>query len=184
MRFFRLPLLTRFRRDERGVVTAELILSMLWLCWWYVASFAIFDGYRQYNANIKATYTLGDLISRQSQVGPDFLDGLSDMYDFLINWRAPSEVRYTSLYWDESDDQYEVDWSHTTGTWAALTTADLADLEDKLPNLVDGEYVILVESRSMFQSAFNVGPTNGLVFNNFVVTSPRFAANVVYNGSV
>ncbi|WP_424970994.1 TadE/TadG family type IV pilus assembly protein [Dinoroseobacter sp. S76] len=181
MNAFRIDRLARrFVRDEQGLVITEFLFAMCWLCWWYVASFAIFDGFRQYNASIKATYTVGDILSRQMvEIDESFLDGLQGLYEYLIKFGSDAELRYTSLKWVDARSQYEVDWSYATGTRGDLTTADLTSMTDRLPRLVDGEHVLLVESWSTYNTLFSVGVSQGLQFNNYMVTSPRFAPRVV-----
>lgn len=184
MKWFLLkPLRSRFARDESGLVIAEFLFAMCWLCWWYVASFAIFDGFRQYNASIKATYTVGDILSRQMLVvDRSYLDGLQGLYEYLIKFGSDADLRYTSLKWVAADSRYEVHWSYATGDRTALTTADLPSMESKLPLLVDGEHILLVESWSIYHTLFSVGVRDGLEFSNYMVTSPRFAARVDYSG--
>jgi hypothetical protein len=180
-RFLLRPLRTRFARDEGGLVIVEFLFAMCWLCWWYVASFAIFDGFRQYNASIKATYTVGDILSRQMVVvDRSYLDGLRGLYEYLIKFGSAAELRYTSVKWDQLEDRYEVHWSYSAGARPLLTTADLVAMENRLPLLVHGEHVLLVESWSTYNTLFSVGVTQGLEFNNYMVTSPRFAARVDY----
>ncbi|WP_424975227.1 TadE/TadG family type IV pilus assembly protein [Dinoroseobacter sp. S124A] len=182
MKAFRIrPLARRFARDEDGLVITEFLFAMCWLCWWYVASFAIFDGFRQYNASIKATYTVGDILSRQMvEIDDSFLNGLQGLYEYLIKFGSDAELRYTSLKWVAAQSRYEVDWSYATGERDRLTTADLAGMSDRLPVLVDGEHVLLVESWSTYNTLFSVGVSQGLEFHNYMVTSPRFAPRVVY----
>ena len=182
MRKFKLPMLRSFRNDEGGFVTVEAIFSIMFLSWWYVASFVFYDVYRQYIANVKATYTLGDLVSRQASVDEPWLEGLTDMYGYLTRWRSHSQVRYTSIMWNESDDKYKVHWSRSFGTDTPnirpqLIDADLLNYLDRLPILVDGEYVIMVESMTEFSTLFEVGIPD-MDLENLVVTSPRFAINV------
>lgn len=182
MTAFRLKnLARRFARDEQGLVITEFLFAMCWLCWWYVASFAIFDGFRQYNASIKATYTVGDILSRQMlAVDKSFLDGLQGLYEYLIKFGSEAELRYSSVKWVEAQSRYEVHWSYGTGDRPVLTTTDLASMEDRLPLLVDGEHVLLIESWSTYNTLFSVGVSQGLEFSNYMVTSPRFAPRVDY----
>lgn len=182
MTFFRLkPLTRRFWRNEEGTAVAEFVIAMMWLCWWYVAAFAFFDGFRQYNASIKATYTVGDILSRQMfPVDTGYLEGLKGLYEYSIKFGSTPELRYSSVKWDADDDRYEVHWSYATGTKQKLTNADVADMLDKLPILSDGEHVIVVESSSIYRTLFAVGVQDGLEFNNYMVTSPRFTSRLEY----
>jgi len=182
MKRFRLkPLTRKFARDEEGAVIAEFLFAMCWLCWWYVAAFAFFDGFRQYNASIKATYTVGDILSRQVfPVDRGYLEGLKGLYEYTIKFGSTPELRYTSVKWDATDERYEIHWSYSTGGQPALTDSDIPDIKDKLPILVDGEHVILVESSSIYRTLFRVGVKQGLEFNNFMVTSPRFTPRLEF----
>ncbi|MDJ0993765.1 MAG: hypothetical protein QNI90_09340 [Dinoroseobacter sp.] len=182
MKSFRLkPLFRNFAREEKGAVIAEFLFAMCWLCWWYVAAFAFFDGFRQYNASIKATYTVGDILSRQMfPVDKDYLDGLKGLYEYTIKYGSIPQLRYTSIKWVDDPGQYEIHWSYATGTKQKLTNGDLPDIRDKLPVLSDGEHVILVESSSIYNTLFAVGVKDGLEFSNFMVTSPRFTPRLEY----
>ncbi|WP_425091076.1 TadE/TadG family type IV pilus assembly protein [Tropicimonas sp. S265A] len=179
---FRLkPLFRRFAREEKGAVIAEFLFAMCWLCWWYVAAFAFFDGFRQYNASIKATYTVGDILSRQMfPVDSNYLEGLKGLYEYSIKFGSLPELRYSSIRWVDNPGQYEVHWSYATGSKPTLTNADMLEMQAKLPILTDNEHVILVESSSIYQTLFTVGVREGLEFNNFMVTSPRFSPRLEY----
>ena len=83
-----------------------------------------------------------------------------------------------------SDAEYDAlmrELKELEAQYPQLVTADLVDFADRLPTLVDGEHIILVEASSNFNAVFNVGITENLSFDNFVVTSPRFAAKVLYS---
>lgn len=182
MKRFRLnPLARKFRRNEEGAVIAEFLFAMCWLCWWYVAAFAFFDGFRQYNASIKATYTVGDILSRQVfPVDRSYLEGLKGLYEYVIKFGSTPELRYTSIRWVDNPGQYEVCWSYATGSESTLTNGDIPEIVDRLPVLSDNEHVILVESSSIYRTLFSVGVKQGLEFNNFMVTSPRFTPRLEY----
>lgn len=182
MNRFRLkPLFQRFGREEKGVVLAEFLFAMMWLTWWYVAAFAFFDGFRQYNASIKATYTVGDILSRQMfPVNTGYLEGLKGLYEYSIKFGSTPELRYSSVKWVDDPGRYEVHWSYATGNEPKLTDADLPDMLDKLPILTDGEHVIVVESSSVYRTLFAVGVKDGLEFENYMVTSPRFTPRLEY----
>ena len=48
--------------------------------------------------------------------------------------------------------------------------------------MADGEEVILVESRSTYDPLFKVGLNDNLKIGSRVVTSPRFAPQIVWEG--
>ena len=76
-------LCARFRREERAAVSTEFVLILPLLLWWYVGSFAFYDAFRDYNVTVKASYTLGDILSRQTEIDNDYLDGLESLLEFM-----------------------------------------------------------------------------------------------------
>ena len=62
-----------FTDDNRGSIPTEGVLAFTMLIWWYLASFQFFDAFRQKNINLKAAYTIADLISRQTDAIEDFV---------------------------------------------------------------------------------------------------------------
>ncbi len=70
--------------DDAGSVSVETVIIMPILLWVYVATFVIFDGFRTHNQNVKAAYTIGDMLSRETNaIDNAYLEGLSDVFDFL-----------------------------------------------------------------------------------------------------
>jgi hypothetical protein len=63
-----------------------------------------------------------------------------------------------------------------------LTDDDLLLMEDKLPILVSGERLILVETFGTYEPAANIG-TGDVPMDTFVFTRPRFAPQLVWDGA-
>lgn len=173
-------LLTRFLTDTKAAVAFESVIIFPILTWAWIGTFAFFDAYRVYNTSIKATFTVADLISRQTSTvyGYD-IEGMAVMLEAMIRDTDGVEMRVTQILRDTNGD-YRVDWSHGTGTQAQLFTASLAAMEDRLPDMANGERVVLVESFVEYDPAFNVG-LNDLTFENFTLTRPRYAGQVPYD---
>lgn len=63
------------------------------LIWAFFGSFTIFEAFRQRSISLKATYTIADMLSRQiDAVGPDAIDGLNDVFEYLTFARDPSWI--------------------------------------------------------------------------------------------
>ena len=62
---FLLTQLTRFRRDERGSVIAEMVITLPMLIWAYMAMYVYWDAFRMINSVQKASYTISDMVSRE-----------------------------------------------------------------------------------------------------------------------
>lgn len=173
-------LFKQYLRDTSAAVSFEAVIVFPILTWAWIGTFAFFDAYRVYNTSIKATFTVADLISRQTSTvyGYD-IEGMARMLESMIRDTNGVEVRVTQILRD-TNGNYQVDWSHATGTQAQLFTNSLAALEDQMPDMANGERVVLVESFIDYDPAFNVG-LNDVTFSNFTLTRPRYAGQVPYD---
>lgn len=172
-----------YLRDTSAAVSFETVIIFPILTWAWIGTFAFFDAYRVYNTSIKATFTIADLISRQTSTihGYD-IEGMGRMLESMIRDTDGVEMRVTQVLRDNAGN-YLVDWSHATGTRARLFTANLATMNDRLPDMANGERVVLVESFVDYEPAFNVG-LNDLTFDNFTLTRPRYAGQVPYDAAM
>ena len=163
--------LKRFRRDSSGTITVEFAIIIPMLFWGYASSYIFFDGFRQSTINLRAAYTIGDMISRETDVlTPDYIDSMYNM-----------SLRITVIRWDEDDDQFYLDWSQARGGVGVMVQENLVDFADYLPVMPDQERVIVVETWNTWEPVINVG-MNARDMDNFVFTRPRFAPQVIFEG--
>ncbi|MCB1365095.1 MAG: pilus assembly protein [Rhodobacteraceae bacterium] len=175
--------LTRFARDTRGSVSVEFVLIMPFLFWAFMATYVFFDGYRQSSVNLKAAYTISDLISRETAgVDEDYISSMYQLLRVMTRTDSGLRMRISVLRFDEEDDRFYVDWSAVRGFTEELTNATVADMKAKLPVMPDEERVILVQTENDFEPIFDVG-INTVPLENFVFSRPRFAPQVAWSGS-
>lgn len=174
--YSRLKFRTRSLADDtNGSMPVEGLLASTFLIWWYVASFQFFDAYRQKNVNLKAAYTIADLVSRVSaedSVNADFIEGLNTVFDYLTFSRKPTWVRVSSVIWDDADNRYEIAWSYATGTAGGHTDASIQAEANRIPNMPAGDSVILVETHMAYEPIFSIG-LNAQWYTTFITTRPR-----------
>lgn len=172
--------LCRFRDDTRGSITVEFALMMPLLFWAYGASYVFFDGYRQSAINLKTAYTIGDLLSRETDaIDNTFIDSIYALQGILIRTNAPRSLRVSVVRWDEDTEAYSLEWTATRGDATAMTENEAAGLQSRLPAMSDEDRVILVETWNTWEPPFTVGlPTTE--FEDFVFTRPRFAPQLVW----
>lgn len=185
---FRFPKLIRaqlrhFAEDMRGTATVEAAIILPVLAAWFVGAYAFFDAFYSRSAATKAAYTVGDVLSRRTEAAnPSVIDSLADLYDRLSPADGGTAIRVSNIEWDGTS--HDVLWSH--GTSAKLATLDnnqfvLGNYDTRLPEMYIGETVIVVEAFSAYQQPFNVGwNDNEFVFEEFVVTSPRYATKLAW----
>ncbi|MCF6431825.1 pilus assembly protein [Leisingera sp. MMG026] len=173
-----------FRCRTEGSVSVEFALYTPLLLALFASIYTFFDAFRRDSVNLKAAYTISDLISRETTaINDDYIDSMYEMAQLLIRQDSQLGLRVSVVRWDDDDAKYYVDWSEVRGTsditWTDTTINTVAG---KLPDMPDQERVILVETFNEMEPAFNVGlPTLNL--DNFIFTRPRFAPLVVFEGS-
>lgn len=169
-----------FSAETRGSVSVEFILAMPIVFWSFMAIYVYFDGFRQSTVNLKAAYTISDLISRETDIIDDeYVDSMHALLQILTRANSTIDMRITVVRWDEDDDRYYVEWSVKRGYDSVFDNATISSIEDKLPLLPDNEIVILVETDNTFRPLFNVGMDDKQL-KNFVFTKPRWVDQLCY----
>ena len=173
--------LTRFLKDERGSIAVESMLSLPMLIWCFLGTFVFFDSFRAESTNIKAAYTIGDALSRETgYITPEYMDSLYYLMRFLIATEEDSALRVTVYSYDADEDRYTVRWSEDRGGAGKMTTAELNAARNWLPAMPETEVAILVQTGVNYAPAFKVG-LDGMTYSEFVVTRPRFASQLCWN---
>jgi len=174
-------LLKRFRDDTSGVISLEFVIMMPILFWTFMAVYVFFDGYRQSALNLKAAYTISDLISRETEaINDSYVNSMMNVLRLMTRSGSEVDLRISVIRWDQDDDRYYVYWSANRGFAAELTDDNVIDFAERLPVMPDDEMVILVETKNVFEPVFDVG-MNDIDLDNFVFTRPRFASKVEWD---
>ncbi len=157
--------LARFRSDIRGNIIIEAFIIIPVLTWTFVAFAMAFDAYRQKNLAQRATYTVADIISRErAQVKSNFMLNYLKVFGYVAevptavtgsNGAAlPIAMRVTSVMFtegatEEDDGTISVAWSMSsdTGRLPLHTNTSILTIRDQIPALLDGDNIIVVESR-------------------------------------
>lgn len=150
----------RFWRDERGVISTEMILITPLLIWVFLALFVYWDAYRAKNTAVKATVAIADMISRESApINGNYITGMQRVYNYATSASEPSWLRVTLVQYQESSDSYRRVWSRTTNSQRAPAHdhVSLAELRSALPMLTDADTIMLVETWQQWTPAFWVG---------------------------
>ena len=172
----------RFTRSEQGSISVEAMLVFPILLWCYLGTFVFFDAFRSQSTNLKAAYTIGDTLSRETgYVTPIYMDSLFSLQKFLVDEdNGIAQLRVSVYRYRASDNTYRVNWSQTRGGAVALTDTLLAQLRTNLPRMPNNEIAILVETWVGYHPTYSVG-LQDFTFNDLVVTRPRFAAQLCRN---
>jgi hypothetical protein len=170
--------LRRFLRSERGSFTVETVVIFPLLVWAYTAMFVFWDAFKTQNVNLKATYTIADMISReQEQICDDYMLGARSIYAFLSPGRENHQIRVTNVRQiRDSDDNVAWEfWSYATPGLQPYTEYD--QFESIVPIMADFDSILIVTTATDWTPIFNAG-LPAMTLSETVVTSPRFSPQI------
>lgn len=176
--------LRSFLEETRGSLMVESVISLPLLFWGMAATFDFFEIHRYKSVREKATFTLADMVSRETAeagLTTIYLDNAKILFDEITNDGGVNQIRVSVVSYDADDDEYGIVWSEVrgTGSLARLTTEQVRNSHDTLPDVADGEEIILVESTSSYEPLFNVG-LNDVTIGTRVFSAIRFAPQICY----
>lgn len=177
----------RLIEDEHGGLSVEAVIVLPVLFWALMATYVFFDAYGQRNTLTKATYTVADLLSRETRpIDEDYLDGVHTVLRHLSGAQAGARVRVTVVHCTddclEDDRVLDLDWSQASEGLEPLTASDLnrPEIADQIPLMAAGARAIVVQAAVDFDPLFSVGlPT--LTLGETVVVRPRFAPRLCWD---
>ena len=180
----------KFARREDGVMAIEVILTIPVFIFCTMGVYTYWDAFRSLNTSQKATYTISDMISRETRpISMAYLTGLHDLLQYMVGDELPVEMRVTSITFSGVRNQFEVVWSRSPNNeMPELTTESLQGLAQHIPMVADGDSVTLVESNMEFTPAFEESPAFFMylgeeVFQQFIITRPRFVPRICLEGA-
>lgn len=184
-----LNMLRRFWKQESGTAAMETVVMFPFLFMGLTFSYEYFDMFRYQSVREKATYTVADMLSRETSVVTDtYIDNVKVLFDTMTNDTGNSQVRVTVVRYHldpaNSIDEFELRWSEVRGAGAldALSAADVRNAHATLPQMINGQEIILVETLSKFEPAFSTGFTDGTNITTRMFVPLRFAAQLCFEG--
>lgn len=178
----------RFGREERGTVAVETVLIAPLLILGLFFSYEAYGLFRQQSLREKATYTIADILSRETAVVTDpYIDNVKRVFDMMAGTdEAQLRISVVRYHNDPSQgiDEFDLRWSEVRGggPLSPLTDAIVRKAHATFPIMEDGEDIIFVESRGGFTSPVTTGyfAENLLETRMFVI--PRFAPQICFTG--
>ncbi|MBO9472578.1 hypothetical protein J7413_03420 [Shimia sp. R10_1] len=184
-------IIRRFRNDTRGSVSVEAAIMFPGLFFALIATAIMFDVYRARSTTEKAAFAISDMLARETAaVDQDYIDGMHKLFGEISTLRSEHDLVVSLVSWDLNTNDYRLEWSHAAGGISGHTSASLPDLADKLPTLVPGESLIVVQSLSVYDPPVKILKSwwgdwgqhqwTGLNMNTFVFTRPRFVSTLAW----
>ena len=182
---------SRFIRDTKGDASLEAIIILPALLVIFAISWLYFDVMRQQAISQKANYTIGDIISRETEILDDaYIDNARNLLFHLAQAQGDDvDLRVSVVQYNKTgkgvsagNERYDLVWSVARGDWPALTDSDLTNYESLLPILAVGDQTIIVETRDWYQPLVNLA-NDGFDIRSYSFTRPRFASQVIFEGA-
>lgn len=176
--------ITRFAKDERATLSVEAAIISPILIMAYGSMYVFWDAFKMRNINVKAAYTISDMVSREIvNITPDYIDGLSRMLDFLNRTKYDTRLRVSVVGGQLDPVTGDVNlilcWSE--GRNGMIEHVDMVDLRPHIPVMAAGSEVIVVETEMDYVPILNSNSDDNLgyglrdrTFENIIVTRPRF----------
>jgi Flp pilus assembly protein TadG len=157
--------LRKFRRDQRGSIIIESYIFLPVMIFSFVAFSISWDSLRAVNLAQKATFTVADIVSRETrQITTSFMINYIRVLGYTAEIpnqitpanmaSAPVALRITSVNFTEgatagAPGTFTVAWSMTSSAarLPALTNQTLQAITAKIPSLLNGDNILVVESQ-------------------------------------
>ena len=176
-------LLRRFTRREEGTLSVEAVLVVPVLFFGIAATLVTWDAFKTLNTSQKATYTIADMLSRETNgVNENYLTATHELFGYLAN-SDQNALRITVVDMKEDPDTKEKElnlvWSRSVGGLPVFDKAE--QVENRVPLMAVGDQMILVESVQYWSPAFSMG-LGDYTFREIAVMRPRFSPQLVWTG--
>jgi len=187
----------RYLGDERASITVEMVMVFPILLWGYFGMFILFDAYRALSSNIRASYTISDMLSREvNEVNAAYIEGLNDIQDVLTQSPERTVLRVTFVSYDAASETHTLEGSYSTEGKDPIAAGNFQTaIVDNLPPMPDTGWLIVVETWVAYIPFMNItleqlyqmgeksdryvfGP---FFFESLVSVRPRFAGQMTLN---
>ncbi|MES0825172.1 TadE/TadG family type IV pilus assembly protein [Ruegeria sp. SCP11] len=174
-----------FTGRENGSLTTESVIVFPIFVWAITLTYTYFDGFRESTANLKAAYTVSDLISREGEVELTDAYALSmySVFNRMVRDNSALKMRLSYIRFVEGaegeEDTHSVLWTTRCGYNTAWTDDNVNKLAAHLPEMADLDTLIVVETSKDYVPLLTTGWLNrDHKFNNLIFTRPRFAPKI------
>jgi len=175
--------LRRFRNDESGSIAVETIMMVPLLVWAMLSTLAYFDAYRSESISTKASLTIADMFSRETNlITAEYVTNAQNLLKFLTLGDTDPDLRVTVVKWNDTDKKLELVWSQERGPRDALSAAEVETMASDLPKLVHEERLIVVETWIDHDPKYSVG-LSPFMMQTFDFISPRFVPQMCYKAT-
>jgi Flp pilus assembly protein TadG len=163
-----------FKRNERGTSIVEFALLAPVLLLLLLGTVTLFDLFRNLQSVEKATFTVGDMMSRQTVMNQTTLNNMLTLMRRMVPTASDGGLRVSSIL--NQSGTLVVQWTRTAGLNVPTTPVPT----NVVPNIANGDSVLLTESfvpHSAFVPAFGI---DAITFGAQASHRPRFVTTMAY----
>ena len=165
-------------RDREGVAAIEFALLAPLLLALLMGTVTLFDLFRMSQNVEKATFTAGDMLSRQSTINAAYLQSTFQTLTALVGGDATQmSMRVTSI--KRTLSTYSVDWSKVAGKAVPLLTT-LTIPTGRIPDIADGDSILVIDTFVPHRSIFPITGFDAITFDSMSSYRPRFTSSIAY----
>lgn len=174
--------------DATAVVEMSIVLPAMIL--FFGVGLIVQDAIRISYLNNKAAYTVSDMVSREDvQIDTPYFEGLNSVFDYLINYRYPTELRISTIECtadcdDEDARVLEVCWSKPSSGLTALTNEDIAEYADRTPILAMGDTLLMTEAFLDFTPFMGDAILSAKTYEAISFTRPRIVPQLKFDTGI
>jgi Flp pilus assembly protein TadG len=162
--------------DQRGASAVEFALFAPVLLMLLLGSVTIFHMFRTAQNLEKATYTVGDILSRQTVVSNDVMTNMLSLTTHSVAIVRDGALRVTSI--SRVGSGLVVDWTKTVGKTAAVGNTALP--LSVVPDIANGDSVLVTETFVPYSALVSGFGLDQITFHYRAVQRPRFVGSIVF----
>ena len=181
------PAVKTFMDDEDGSLSVEILFAVPILVLAIALTLDVWDAFKTITVNQKSTYMVSDFLSREGSVEDDKILAMYELFDFVAHSSGDNAIRVTAV--SSSVDPEDCDmppvfqWSRGQGGLPDLTADTLTVIEDRIPPMHMGEWLIVVESEQEWAPLFDIGIKSHR-FTDISISRPRTDSGLVQHEDV
>lgn len=175
--------LARFRQDERGNLSIELVVMVPLLLVFTFGLITFFDAFAAKSTSARTATVVSDMVSRErDEITPAYLTGIQGLMGAMIESDDSPEFRLTAFTWDDAAQKYMVRWSQQRGNRYVHSHDSLNLISANLPTIRNGQRAVLLETWVDYEPLTKWGLEEATTFHHKLVAAQRFAPQLCWLG--
>ncbi|NGP19388.1 hypothetical protein G5575_18670 [Devosia chinhatensis] len=147
---------------------APILIALL------LGTVTLFDLFRNFQSVEKATFTVGDMMSRQTEMDQARLDEMLVLLKHMVPSADDGGLRVSSV--SNSGGRLVVNWSEKTGSAIPVTPVNTAGL----PSIAEGDSVLVTESFVPHRALVDSFGLDALTFRGHAAHRPRSVSAISF----